>query len=118
MKNNTVLFQALLILFILPATGAEYKTIFEKPGADEMPRIPMLLRENRGQLCDADQRSVDRVLYYHQQAGLHVYLTTEGLTYYYYKAATAENILTKSDQPTSIPVQWERVDMRLSGATI
>ncbi|NUM51083.1 MAG: T9SS type A sorting domain-containing protein [Flavobacteriales bacterium] len=79
-----------------------------------------LFEENVGQLRDDNGQPANYVLYTVKQPNLNIFITTSGITYYFY---TNKDIGRKIENEKnyfsdSLEQQWYRVDMILKGATI
>lgn len=79
--------------------------------------------ENKGQFVDARGKPIPKVLFKASLDGVDVYVTTDGITYVFSKTVK-ERVRERQRAGVGLDgvergrVEWRRVDMRLSGASI
>ena len=108
-----------------------------------MQHQPVQFLENKGQMTDMDGKPVPFVLFKAEAPGMNMYITEKGLTYVFLKMEEEDEASRKAcpelaeglkvtagshgepvepsaicEKEENIKIEWNRIDMALSGATI
>lgn len=79
--------------------------------------LPMLFTENLGQIADDKGQPVPDVLFKAGVQGLDIYVTTSGLSYFFYEQeGSSDDEDLGPGEAEKLPIHWQRIDMNLPGA--
>ncbi len=79
---------------------------------------PLSFQENKGQMADIKGNPVPYVLYKAEVPDLNIWITTNGITYQFFRLEEKEEQETERGGEENIKCEWYRVDMILKDADI